>query len=77
MEHHNHRSPAGLNPAQNKTPTSVSALAGASRFQQLKTILAQAENRFYAIFCMRCLCLGDLLPLLLAVAVLIGLEIAK
>jgi hypothetical protein len=62
---------------KNKTPTSVETLAGASRFQQSKTILAQAAHRFYAIFCMRCLCLGDVLPWLLAVAVLIGLEIAK
>jgi hypothetical protein len=62
---------------KNKTPTSEQTLAGASRFQQSKTILAQAAHRFYAIFCMRCLCLGDLLPLALAVAVLIGLEIAR
>jgi hypothetical protein len=62
---------------KNKTPTSVATLAGASRFQQSKTILSQAAHRFYAIFCMHCLCLGDVLPLLLAVAVLVGLEIAK
>ncbi len=62
---------------KNKTPTSVSALIGASIFQQSKTILKQAAHRLYAIFYMRCLCLGDVLPLLLIVAVLIGLEIAK
>ena len=62
---------------KNKTPTSVSALAGASKFQRLKTILSQSAPRLFAIFYMRCICLGDLLPLALAVAVLIGLEMAK
>lgn len=64
-------------PPKNKAPTSGQTLAGASKFQQSKTFLSQAAHRLYAIFCMRCLCLGDLLPLAQTVAVLIGLEMAK
>lgn len=63
--------------AQNKTPTSVATLAGASKFQQSKQIVSLALNRLNAIFCMRVLCLGDVLPLFLALLMLLFVELLK
>ena len=62
--------------APTKTPVSVATLAGASKFQQSKKILTIALHRINAIFCMRMFCLGDLLPLMVAV-LLLTVEMSK
>lgn len=62
---------------RNKTPASVATLAGATRFQQSKQILSNVLHRIGAIFFMRVLCLGDLLPLIAAVLVLLAVEASK
>lgn len=62
---------------KNKTPTTVATVAGARKFQQTKSILLLTLHKFYAIFSMRVLCLGDVLPLVLALLVLAGVEVLK
>jgi hypothetical protein len=62
---------------QNKTPASVATLAGASKFQKSKQILTLALHKFIAIFSMRVLCLGDLLPMLAVVLALVAVEVTR
>ena len=74
----NNRKTAGHNPArENKTPTTGQTVAGATRFQQSKKILAHTLHKLVAIFSMRLLCLGDVLPLSVIVATLMVLEVLK
>lgn len=62
---------------QKQTPTTGQTVAGATRFQQSKQILALALHKAIAIFSMRVPCLGDLLPMLAMVVVLIVLGVSK
>jgi hypothetical protein len=59
-------------PPKNKAPTTGQTVAGATRFQQSKQILSLALHKFVAIFSMRVLCLGDLLPMLAVVLALVA-----
>ena len=77
MNHFKNGDTAGDSHAPKNNPLAAQTAQGASKFQQSKTILSHALHRIGAIFCMRVLCLGDLLPMLLAVAVLIGVGVTK
>lgn len=62
---------------QKQTPTSGQTLAGATKFQQSKQILSLALHKFIAIFFMRAMCLGDLLPMLAVVLALLAVEVTR
>lgn len=62
---------------QKQTPTTGQTVAGATRFQQSKQILSLTLHKAIAIFSMRVLCLGDLLPMLALAVVLIVLGVTR
>ena len=62
---------------QNKTPTSVQTLAGATRFQRSKQIFAIALQWIGAIFSMYATCMVALLPLMAAVLAQLAVEVWK
>lgn len=62
---------------QNKTPTTGQTVEGPTKFQLSKQIPAHTLHRLIAIFSMRVLCLDDVLPLIVIVATLMVLEVAK
>ena len=62
---------------QKQTPTTGQTVAGATRFQQSKQILSLTLHKAIAIFSMRVLCLGDLLPMLAVVLALVAVEVTR
>lgn len=77
MTHFKNGDTAGDSHAPKNTPLAGETAQGATKFQQSKHILEHAIHRMSAIFFMRVLCLGDLLPLIAAVLVLLAVEASK
>lgn len=62
---------------QKQTHTTGQTVAGATRFQLSKQILLRTLHKAIAIFSMRVLRLGDLLPMLALAVVLIVLGVTR